>query len=87
MHEKDIPQRYRNLYRTAMSGHSFKAAIRAHCLMCVGWQAEEVRLCTAPTCPLYPYRLSSKQKWYHACHIKRHNIDPEATQTAEVVPE
>jgi hypothetical protein len=53
-----IPKKYRGIYDRAMTGRSQAAAIRAHCLMCVGWQREEVKLCTAPTCPLYPYRLT-----------------------------
>lgn len=57
MRIEDIPPRYRGLYRKAMAGRSLKAAIRCHCLMCVAWSAEEVRLCTAPTCPLYRHRL------------------------------
>lgn len=52
----DIPQKYRDLYARAMRGKSRKAAVRAHCLMCVGWNAAEVRLCTARNCPLFPYR-------------------------------
>ena len=52
-----MPRKYRALYRRALSGRSLKASIRAHCLMCVGWDSAEVRLCTASTCPLYPHRL------------------------------
>ena len=43
-------------YLRAMSGKSMAAAIHSQCLECVGWEREEVRLCTAPACPLYPYR-------------------------------
>ena len=53
----DVPKKYRRLYQKAMSGKSRRAALRCHCLMCVSWRASEVTLCTAPTCPLYPYRL------------------------------
>ncbi|HUU83551.1 MAG TPA: hypothetical protein VM243_08610 [Phycisphaerae bacterium] len=59
MRIEDVPERYRSLYRRAMTGRSRKAAIRAHCLMCCGWQSVEVEKCTARMCPLYPYRLSS----------------------------
>ena len=45
--------------RRAMTGKSRKAAVRAHCLMCCGWQYVEVENCTAPTCPLHPYRLGA----------------------------
>ena len=50
----DVPMRYRATYKRALSGKSPKAAIKAHCLMCCGWQLKEVKLCTAPHCPLYP---------------------------------
>ena len=59
MDVSQIPVKFRGLYRRAMTGKSRKAAIRAHCLMCVGWQASEVAKCTAPSCPLYAYRMSS----------------------------
>lgn len=32
-------------------------AIRAKCLDCCGGSANEVRLCTAPNCPLYHFRF------------------------------
>jgi hypothetical protein len=32
-------------------------AIRLCCLECVGWSALEVRECTSPLCPLYPFRM------------------------------
>ena len=31
-------------------------AIRAYCLECCLYSAHEVQLCTAYSCPLYPYR-------------------------------
>ena len=52
-----IPTMYRGVYRQAMTGRSRRAAIRANCLMCVAWNSAEVRRCTAPACPLFPYRL------------------------------
>jgi len=33
-----------------------REAIKAQCLEYVGWLREEARACTAPACPLYPYR-------------------------------
>lgn len=56
MERIEVPERCRSLYNRAMGGKSRQAAIRAFCLMCVGWVAPEVRRCTAPNCPLYPYR-------------------------------
>jgi len=52
-----VPAKYRNLYRRAYAAKSRKAAIRAQCLECCGWSADEVRRCTAPACPLYEFRL------------------------------
>ena len=57
MRELEVAKKYRTMYERAMSGRSLKASIRSHCLMCCGWDAEEVRRCTATQCPLYPHRL------------------------------
>ncbi len=54
-----VPKQYRPMYKRAMRGQSRKAAIRVHCLMCVGWQPGEVTKCTSTTCPLYPYRMAT----------------------------
>jgi len=54
----DVPRKYGNLYRKAWERSSRKAAIRAFCLECVCWSATEVRLCTAPACPLFEFRLT-----------------------------
>jgi len=53
---EDTPETMRRTYLRAVSGKSKPAAIRAFCAECVGWEREEVRRCTAPACPLYPYR-------------------------------
>ena len=53
---EDVPETMRRAYLRAVGGHSKPAAIKAFCSECVGWEREEVRLCTAPACPLYPYR-------------------------------
>ena len=40
-------------------------AIRKFCLECVGWSADEVKLCSDPLCPLYHFRFGrdpSKKK-------------------------
>lgn len=56
----DVPQKYRGIYQEAMTGRRPQRAIRTFCLMCVGWQRIEVDKCTAPSCPLYPYREWAK---------------------------
>ena len=55
----EYPPSTRESYRRAMEGRSRKAAIRAFCVMCMGYQPHHVRGCTAPWCPLYPYRLGA----------------------------
>lgn len=50
------PPRQRPIFLRAWAGKSRKAAIRAFCLECVGYESAEVNRCTAPACPLYPYR-------------------------------
>jgi hypothetical protein len=67
----DVPDRFQTVYRRAMKGTSRKAAIKAFCAMCMGWSLSEVRHCTAPDCPLFPYR-----------HV--HSGDAGSTQTTSV---
>ena len=51
-----IPPRQRPIFLRAWTGKSRKVAIRAFCLECFGYESAEVNRCTAPTCPLFPYR-------------------------------
>lgn len=51
-----MPPTSKGTYLRAMKGNSPTAAIKAHCMECVGWQREEVRQCTGRACPLFPYR-------------------------------
>jgi hypothetical protein len=37
-------------------------AIRTFCLECVMWQQAEVTRCTAPLCPLFPFRMGDAHK-------------------------
>jgi len=37
-------------------------AIRQKCLDCTCWQLAEIRLCTAKTCALFPFRMGSVKK-------------------------
>jgi len=48
---------YEKLKERALKGRSRKAAIKAFCLECCGFNRKEVELCQSPDCPLYPYRL------------------------------
>src|SRR3990172_3726459 len=56
----DIPAKYRKLYEQGRAGKA-KAAIRCHCLMCVGWEPTEVEQCMATGCPLYSLRNLAAQ--------------------------
>ena len=56
----DIPERYRKLYEKGRAGKA-KAAIRAMCAMCCGFDANEVERCTATGCPLYNLRNTAAQ--------------------------
>jgi hypothetical protein len=56
----EIPPAYRQTYKRAMTGKSLRAATTAFCQECCGYQREEIKLCTAIDCPLYPYRPYEK---------------------------
>ena len=53
---KDMPMSCRNNYKMAISGRSRKAAVKAFCLECMGWERTEVHNCNTITCPLHPYK-------------------------------
>ena len=39
-----------------------RGAIRANCRECMGFNAQEVKHCTSPLCPSFPFRSSGKPK-------------------------
>lgn len=43
---EEIPERYRQTYKKAMTGKSRTAAVKAKCLDCTCWQKKEIELCT-----------------------------------------
>jgi len=56
-HGKSVPPKLQQAYYRASTGTaSPRAAIKAFCLECVGWDRDDVIGCTAPACPLYQYR-------------------------------
>ncbi len=55
-----VPAKFQKLYEQSRAGRS-KAAIRCHCLMCMGWEAKEVELCQATACPLFTLRSRAAQ--------------------------
>jgi len=58
----DMPETCRRTYLRAMQGRSLAAAVKAFCLECVSWERQEVARCTAPACPLYPYRPFGRER-------------------------
>jgi hypothetical protein len=52
----EYPAMCRSTYDAAMTGRSRKAAIKAFCTMCMGYQPKLVRSCDVKGCPLYSYR-------------------------------
>ncbi len=55
---KNIPPKYRGNYERAMASKSRKAAIRAQCLECCGWNSKEVKCCTSTDCTLHKFRIT-----------------------------
>ena len=53
-----MPQGRRRSYLHALRGKAPKTAIRDFCAMCIGWIPGEVKACSDPACPLYPYRTN-----------------------------
>jgi len=51
-----MPVSLRFSYLNALKGNSPQNAIKAFCIMCMGWNRSEVPYCTDPACPLFPYR-------------------------------
>ncbi len=62
---KDISEhtpRYFATFKRAYGGHSLRAAVNAFCAECNGFDHAAIRDCTAPACPLWPYRPGRKSK-------------------------
>ena len=55
-------------------------AIHYQCVECMGWSAQEVKECTDPRCPLYPFRLgtnpSRKRGQKGLAKVKRNGAVP-----------
>ena len=53
----DAPESVKNTLTEAFSGSaSPRKAIKAQCLVCVGYSREDIRNCTGYSCPLWAYR-------------------------------
>ena len=55
-------RRYLTTFRRAYGGKSLRGAVNAFCIECMGFDAAEVRTCTAPACPLWSYRPGRERK-------------------------
>jgi hypothetical protein len=54
---REAPESAKNLLAGAFSGSvSPRKAIKAMCLVCLGYDRQEVKNCTARACPLWAYR-------------------------------
>ena len=53
---KEIPKKYRGIYKKAVETNNKAAAIHAFCLECVCWQKNEIINCSCLACPLYGLR-------------------------------
>jgi hypothetical protein len=54
---QDAPESAKNTLREAFSGSaSPRKAIKAQCLVCVGYDRASIRDCTGYSCPLWAYR-------------------------------
>ena len=54
---KDASAKYRRTMQRAFDGKaSPREAIKAHCLVCVGYVREHIAQCTGYSCPLWAFR-------------------------------
>jgi hypothetical protein len=63
-----MPVSYRQRYKNAVERKSMRAAVDSFCVECVGYQREEIKVCTDQGCPLWayrPYRISQKAQIRH----------------------
>src|SRR5215831_147637 len=51
-------------------------AVRRHCLWCCDGSANEVRLCAATGCPMYPFRFGRRPTGEEVAAIACHNVPP-----------
>lgn len=52
----DLPDRYRKMAERAANGFrkgNLKAAVKLHCVQCMGWSFPDARDCEARECPLW----------------------------------
>ena len=65
-----MPVTCRGAYKKAVAKKSMRAALNSFCLECVGYQREEIKVCTDKACPLWAYRPYSVSKKAQIGHFK-----------------
>ena len=50
MSNRDVPAKYKAMYKRAMTGKSRKAAMSVFCAECVGYVSSEIGLCSDKGC-------------------------------------
>jgi hypothetical protein len=85
-HRAHVPGKHQEAYRKnwdeAMKGKRLMPCIKAKCLDCMNWQANEVKACTCVACPLYEVRPYVK----HAQRKLSTPRSPKVTGTAANEP-
>jgi len=56
--DKERAERPARLRREAWASRDICRVVRAFCVECMGGYVEEINRCTAPLCPLYPWRMA-----------------------------
>jgi len=51
-----IPESQQRIYQKAVQRKSMAAAVKSFCYECMGYQREEVKVCSDLGCPLWAYR-------------------------------
>ena len=65
-----MPMSCRGTYKKAVAKKSMRAALNSFCLECVGYQREEIKVCTDLACPLWAYRPYSVSEKAQIGHFK-----------------
>lgn len=55
---KSIPEKFKNMWMLVYQQKLpiYKPILKAKCLDCCCWQAEEITNCNSKMCPIWPYR-------------------------------
>jgi len=82
-HRANIPGLHHDAYRKnwdeAMKGKRLMACVKAKCLDCMNWDANEVKACPCVACPLYEVRPYVK-------HAQRKLATPRRRKVVQASP-